>query len=220
MTRTATLQVLIVDDHPIVRDGIRVRIESRPDWAVCGEAESSPEALTLSRELQPDVVTVDLSLEQGSGLELIKQLRALPEPPRVLVCSMHDEDLYAQRAIQAGATGYLHKSRAASQLLEAIDRVANGKMYISERVSEQVLSRMLRSPDRASKSPVEDLTDRELEVFEAIGQGVTIQKIAQMLHLSPKTVETYRDRIKRKVGVKTSAELLRYAVKWVGEFHG
>jgi DNA-binding NarL/FixJ family response regulator len=211
------VRILIVDDHPLVRDGLKARLHTHPHWSVCGEAESPPDAMRLARELQPDLVIVDLSLRNGSGLDLTKQLHATFPGLRILVCSMHDENLYAQRAVQAGALGYLHKQQAAENLDIAIERALAGKLFLSDNISAQVLTKLMREPNQPLKTPIEQLTDRELQVFESIGQGKTVNQIASALFLSSKTIETYRDRTKRKLNLKTSAELTRYAVKWVTE---
>lgn len=218
-TEVPTARIVIVDDHPLVRDGLRARIESQPGWSVVGEAEGSTEALRLVRELSPDLVIVDLSLKSGNGIELLKQLSNFPQPPLMLVCSMQEENLYAQRALHAGARGYLHKQQASESLVAAIQRVLEGKIYVSDAMSDQMMGLLIADPQKALQNPVSQLTDRELEVFQAIGQGMSIHQISELLHLSPKTIETYRDRTKRKLNVKTSAELIRYAVKWVTE-HG
>lgn len=211
------VRILIVDDHPLIRDGLKSRLSSHEDWTVCGEAEMQSDAIRLVREKLPHVVIVDLSLKNGNGLQLIKQIAALPDAPRTLVCSMHDENLYAQRAIQAGALGFLHKQQASEKIVSAVQRVLDGKLFVSEDLMENVLTRMIKVPGDVAKNPIEQLTDRELQVFEAIGKGMTIHQIAASLFLSNKTVETYRDRTKRKLGLRTAAELMRYAVKWSTE---
>lgn len=211
-TRT---KILIVDEHPLVRDGLKWRLASREDWIVCGEAEMAAEAIRMVEEQRPDVVIIDLSLKNGDGLELIKKISAFPDAPKILVCSMHDEKLFAQRAVQAGALGFVHKQQASEKIVAAVERVLEGKLFVSEEVLDTVLSRVMRTGERRVLTPVEQLTDRELQVFEAIGHGMTVQQIAQNLFLSNKTVETYRDRTKRKLSLRTSAELMHYAIRWV-----
>lgn len=218
MLTPQAVRILLVDDHPLVRDGLKARLSSQVGWAVCGEAETATEAVRLVRELAPQLAIIDLSLKSGSGLELIKQIAAMAAPPRMLVCSMHDDNLYAHRAIQAGALGYLNKQRASEQLVEAAERVLSGKLFVSAEVTEQTLQRMLQGHNK--ENPMEQLTDRELQVFEAIGRGMTVNQIAESLFLSTKTVETYRERTKRKLQLKSSSELMRYAVKWVTEQTG
>lgn len=214
------IKILLVDDHQLVRDGLKLRLSTRADWVVCGEAEVAPDAMKLVRELSPAVVIIDLSLKNGNGLELIKQIAALPAPPLSLVCSMHDENLYAQRAIQAGARGFLHKQRSAELIVLAVERVLAGNLFVSDEVLNRVLENAIHNPGVPIKSPVEQLTDRELQIFESIGSGMTVSQIAASIFLSTKTVETYRDRAKRKLNLRTSAELMRYAVKWVTEHTG
>lgn len=220
MDSTPPIRILIVDDHPLVRDGLKARLSSNSEWSVCGEAEMPSEAMRLVRETAPHVVIVDLSLKNGNGIEFIKKVAALPDPPRTLVCSMHDENLYAQRAIQAGALGFIHKQQASEQLVDAIQKVLEGKLFVSEEIQERMLKHVMHDPEVGSKNPVEQLTDRELQVFEAIGRGLSVTQIAATLFLSAKTVETYRDRTKRKLHLRTSAELMHYAVKWVTEHNG
>jgi len=215
--KTDAVRILIVDDHPLVRDGVRARLSSRSDWIVCGEAESTAEAMHLVRETRPHIVIIDLSLKNGNGLELIKQIAGLIDAPRVLVCTMHDEQLYAQRTIQAGASGYLHKQRAAELLIVAIEHVLEKKLFVSDEAHQRMLTRTLAASRDGDESPIEQLTDRELQVFEGIGRGMTVNELAVSLFLSPKTIETYRDRTKRKLNLRSSAELMRYAIRWVSE---
>jgi DNA-binding NarL/FixJ family response regulator len=213
-------RVLVVDDHPIVREGLRARISREEDIEVCGEADDLTTALAQVDQLKPDVIIVDLSLKASNGLDLIKQLTSRQQRPRIVVCSMHDEHIYAERAIDAGAQGYVHKQEATAQIVEAIRQVLSGRVYASEAVLQRLLTRAIgkrRTPEQASVSPVEQLTDREMEVFERLGTGGTIATIAAELKLSPKTVETYRDRIKQKLGVQNSQQLLHFAVRWVIE---
>lgn len=209
-------RVLIVDDHPLVRDGLRAQISSQSDLEVCGEAASEADALRLVGELTPDVVVVDISLKSGNGIDLIKRVAARKDPPHLLVSSMHDEDIYAERAVHAGALGYVHKQQASLKLLEAVRRVRDGRYYLSETVAERLMSRATRKQTEVV-SPIERLTDRELEVFELLGRGLSVQEIGQQMKISPKTVETYRDRIRRKLDLDNARLLARYAVKWVTE---
>jgi len=210
------VKILLIDDHPLIRDGLKSRLQSHPGWTVCGEADTTREALSLIRELRPDVVIVDLSLKEGNGIDLIKQVAAQEQPPKILVCSMHDESLYAQRVIQAGALGFVHKQQASENIIGAVQKILSGRIYISEKASDDVLRQLMGQP-LTFKSPIELLTDRELAVVEAIGQGASMHQIADMLHLSVKTVETYRERAKRKLKLSTAAELMRFAVKWSSE---
>lgn len=220
MVASTPTRILIVDDHPLVREGLKGRLASHADWTICGEAETAREAIRMVRELSPRVVIIDLSLKDGSGLELIKQIGTSPEGPLMLVCSMHDEELYALRAIQAGAMGYLHKQEAAEKLIPGMERILEGKLFVSDEVLAHLLKNSIHKSGATMKNPIDQLTDRELMVFEFIGQGLTVGQIASSVRLSSKTVETYRDRIKQKLHLRTAAELMRHAVKWVTEQTG
>ncbi|MBX3437922.1 MAG: response regulator transcription factor [Planctomycetaceae bacterium] len=212
-----TTRILIVDDHPIVRQGLRMTIEAERDLTVCGEAEGVSQAMQLYHETSPDVVIADISLENGSGIELVKELISLNPQLRILVCSMHEETLFAERALHAGAKGYINKEEATDKLVAAIRRVATGRVFLSEQMTDRMLFRQVGTGDEPPKSAIESLSDRELEVFEQIGHGVTTREIAEKLHLSPKTVETYRENIKRKLNLTNATELTRHAVQWVLE---
>lgn len=208
-------RILIVDDHPLVRKGLALTLEAEPDLEVCGQAASAEEALGMLDEVRPDLAIVDISLPGMSGLELIKHLHAWnPELP-VLVISRHDEALYAERAIRAGARGYVMKIEAVDVIVKAVRRVLAGGLYVSQEVSERLLMSMTGHRRAAGQSPMELLSDRELEVFELTGQGLSTREIAERLHLSVKTVESYRARIKAKLGLRTAAELMQHAVQWV-----
>ncbi|CAM3307582.1 response regulator transcription factor [Rhodothermus bifroesti] len=209
-------RILIVDDHPLVRKGLALTLEAEPDLEVCAQAASAEEALGLLDKVQPDLAIVDISLPGMSGLELIKHLQAWKQHLPVLVISRHDEALYAERAIRAGARGYVMKVEAVEVIVKAVRRVLAGGLYVSEELSERLLLSMT-GHRRAleTRSPVELLSDRELEVFELTGRGLTTREIAERLHLSVKTVESYRARIKAKLGLRTAAELMQHAVQWV-----
>lgn len=206
-------RILVVDDHPIVRLGIRQMISAEPILSICGEADSSKAALECVQQSTPDLAIVDLSLEDGSGLDLIRALRdAIPDLP-VLVLSMHDEALFAERALRAGARGYIMKQEAIAGLVRAIQRVLSGKIYVSERMAQNVLERL----GRDGFSPggrLGNLTDRELEVFEMIGRGLNTSAIADRLKVSTKTIETYRSNIKTKLNLEDAMDLIRYAATW------
>lgn len=210
-------RILVVDDHPIVRQGIRSIIEREPDLAVCDEAEGMSQAMQSFFENQPDVIVTDISLENGSGVELVKELTARNPDLRILVCSMHDEMLFAERALRAGAKGYINKEEATDKLVTAIRRVATGHVYLSDKVTERMLCKRVGAADEQTPNPIEQLSDRELEVFEHIGRGVTTRQIAEKLHLSPKTVETYRENIKHKLNLSNATELTQHAVQWMLE---
>lgn len=215
--RSMSKRIMIVDDHPIVRQGLRMTIEREQDLIVCGEAEGLSQAMQLYHDTEPDVVVADISLENGSGIELVKELVAQESDIKILVCSMHEESLFAERALHAGAKGYINKEQATEKLIVAIRRVASGRVYLSDQMTDRMLCRQVGTGDEPPKSSIETLSDRELEVFEQIGHGVTTRQIAEKLHLSPKTVETYRENIKHKLNLSNATELTQHAVQWVLE---
>ncbi len=208
-------RILIVDDHPVLRKGLRCLLSGAADLEVCGEAADTGAALTEVDATHPDLVLVDISLPGASGLELIKQLAARPTPPKMLVVSMHDESLFAERALRAGAMGYVNKEEAADTIVDAIRHVLKGKVYLSQQMTERMLLQVAHSEQPQAQSPVASLSDRELEVFEHIGHGLGTREIAEQLGLSVKTIETYRENIKRKLGLDTNTELIRRAVHWL-----
>ncbi len=208
-------KVLVVDDHPIVREGLADLINREEDLVVCGCAEDIPQTLKAIREVSPDVVTVDISLEGASGLELIKEIKTQFPGLPVLALSMHQESLYAERALRAGAQGYITKHEATKKVIGALRNVLNGQLYLSDPMKEKLLYNFVG--DRTSEgavSPIKRLTDRELEVFSLLGQGNGTRQIAERLCLSVKTVETYRSRIKEKLNLSGGSELLRCAFQW------
>lgn len=211
---TKKWKILIVDDHPIVRRGLVELIEDEPDLVVSGEADDAGDALRMLDSDPPDLCLIDISLKGMNGLELIKQIKARNEEIKMLVSSMHDETLYAERALRAGAMGYINKNEATEMLVSAIRQALEGRVYLSNKMSERLLERVFLGQKKKETWSIDSLTDRELEVFELIGQGLTTRQIAARLHLSPKTVETYRDNIKSKLNLTTSSELVRHAVKW------
>lgn len=211
-------QVLLVDDHPLMRRGMAQLIEDESDLAVCGEAADSGEAIECLRRSRPDVIIVDISLKDGSnGVELIKQLRAMDGQLRMLVSSRHDEQVFAERCLHAGAMGYINKHEAPEHLITAIRRVLEGRVYLSEKMSERMLGRMVHRRGDENAQPVETLSDRELEVFELIGKGMTTRQVAQQLHLSVKTIESYQANIKQKLNLQHNTEVIQRAVQWVLE---
>ncbi|MEX0704266.1 MAG: response regulator transcription factor [Planctomycetales bacterium] len=212
-------RVLIVDDHPIVREGYSKLIGHQPDLEVCGEAADATEAMRLVESTKPDLIVIDISLKEGNGIELCKDIRFQYPHVRMLVASAHDESLYAERVLRAGATGYVNKEEATDQLIEAIRLVIAGKIYLSAEMTERMLCRAVGSEEHAGESPVASLSDREIEVFEFIGHGLTTRQIADKLDLSPKTIESYRENIKAKLNLKNGAELTQHAVRWVLESH-
>ena len=212
-----TARILIVDDHPIVREGLSLVIGQQSDLEVCGEAGGTAEALKKYRQLKPELAIIDISLADGSGLELIKELTAIDPNFKSLVVSMHDESLFAERALRAGARGYISKAEPIEKIVEAIRQVLAGKVYLSEQMTDRILRRTVGNGEPLQHSPLESLSDRELDVFQQIGQGFTTRQIADKLHLSPKTVETYREHIKAKLRLSNAAELTQHAVRWVLE---
>lgn len=213
-------RIFLVDDHPVMRRGYEFLIKREPDIEVCGEAGSAHEAIDRLASACPDLAIVDISLDGMSGLELIKQLKTLHPKLGILVVSMHDESLYAERALHAGAMGYVMKSEADQFVVAAIRSVLNGRVYLSPAMSHQVLMRFASRPQDMGQSSVGGLSDRELEIFELIGRGYTTAKIARMLVISSKTVETYRQRIKTKLGIDSAIDLVRRAANWVQSEEG
>lgn len=208
---------MIVDDHPFMRRGLAQTINDMTDMAVCGEAESKTEALERVDELQPDLIVVDISLGDGSGIELIKDVKSRWPDVKMLVSSMHDESLFAERAIRAGALGFVNKGESSQVFVEALQKVRDGKIYLSSRMTDYVLNQFVTASEEPRKSRIDSLSDRELEVFELIGRGMITKQIAARLDLSPKTVETYREHIKMKLNLSNGTELTRHAVQWVLE---
>ena len=208
-------KILIVDDHPLMRKGIAMTIDAERDLKVTGQVDSAEEALEKLDAIGPDLVIIDISLPGMNGLELVKHLQALhPELP-LMVVSRHDETLYAERALRAGAKGYVMKLEAADTIVEAIRRVLRGGIYVSPEINDRLLMGMATGKSLLTESPMELLSDRELEVFELTGNGHSTREIAERLHLSVKTVESYRARIKQKLNLDSAAELMQHAVQWV-----
>jgi DNA-binding NarL/FixJ family response regulator len=208
-------RIVIVDDHPLFRKGLEEMIHSDGTFAICGEAGNAPEAMDVIRKLHPDMAIVDLSLPGANGIELIKNIRAeFPKLP-ILVLSMHDESLYALRALRAGAEGYVMKHEAMANVITAIREVFNGRPYLSPAMAAQVITKFAHRQDEGEVDAVERLSDRELEILELIGKGRDVREIAKLLHLSPKTVETHRSHIKDKLDLKNSREVARFALQWL-----
>jgi DNA-binding NarL/FixJ family response regulator len=219
MTQNATQRdvrrVLVVDDHPVVRQGIKLMINAQADLTVCGEAHSEQDARRLVRELRPDALVVDLSLDQGDGFNVVRDVHAHFPEIRVLVLSMHDEAVYAERLIAQGASGYIMKQAATEQLITALRAVLRGERFISETLRQSLATRAAEDGDSASR-----LSTRELQVISLIGQGLGTREIAENLSLSVKTVETHRLTIKRKLALDTNAQLVQYAIKWHSSARG
>ena len=215
MSPSTPLRIVIVDDHPVVRRGLAEIINDQPDMTVCGESDTAAGGLERIRVDRPDVAIVDLSLGADSGLRLVKELDALIPEMRVLILSMHDEVLHAERALAAGARGYIMKDEASNHLIAAIRCVASGKTYLSQQMSERIVARVTGRGDRREEgTPFERLTDRDRQVFALIGRGLATRLIARQMQLSVKTVETYQARIKEKLGLANNHELIRAAVSW------
>jgi DNA-binding NarL/FixJ family response regulator len=207
------IKILLVDDHPLVREGLANLIRQQPDMEVYGEAESEPQALQMIGSALPDAAVVDISLENGSGLELIKNIKAMHPAVAMLALSMHDESLYAERALRAGARGYLMKREAAKKVIQGIRTVVAGQLFVSEKIAALMAERFVQGrPGPAS--PVDLLSDRELEVFQLLGAGQGTRQIADHLHVGFKTVQAYSARIKEKLNLANATELLRAAMQW------
>ena len=213
-SKLAKSKVLIVDDHPVVRQGLALLINRETDLAVCGDAEEGASALRRIDELNPDLVIVDISLHGPDGLDLLKNIRAKRPNLPVLILSMLDESLYAERALHAGANGYIMKQEATERVLIAIRRILAGDIYVSDRMASRILQRFAGGIESRELTPVEQLTDRELEVFRLIGEGHGTREIAETLHLSIKTVESYQAHIKDKLSLRNARELVQRAVQW------
>jgi len=206
--------VFVVDDHPIVRQGLALLINRESDLVVCGEAEEMQSALSAIQTVRPDILIVDISLNGPDGLELLKNIRLTSPRLPVLILSMHDESIYAERALRAGANGYIMKQEATEKVLVALRRILSGEIYVSDRIANSMLRHYVRGATASGQSSVSDLTDRELEVFRLIGEGQGTRQIAEALHLSVKTVESYQAHIKEKLSLRSARELVQHAVEW------
>src|SRR3984957_4592431 len=206
--------VFVVDDHPIVRQGLTLLINREPDLAVCGEAEEMPAALSAIPAAKPDILIVDISLNGPDGLELLKNIRITSPRLPVLILSMHDESIYAERALRAGANGYIMKQEATEKVLVALRRILAGEIYVSDRIANKMLKDYITGSGTLRHSSIADLSDRELEVFRLIGEGHGTRQIAEELHLSVKTVESYQAHIKEKLSLRSAPELMQHAIQW------
>jgi DNA-binding NarL/FixJ family response regulator len=213
---SAKAKVLIVDDHPVVREGLGMHLSAQPDLEVCGEAEDLPGALALVESARPDVAIVDISLKNSNGIELIRRMKDRLEAVHILVWSMYPENLYAERALRAGAQGYMNKGQATHHVLDAVRAILQGQVYVSGKLANQLLQRLVgrKAEERLA---IDNLSDRELEAFQLIGEGMTTELIAEKMHVSPKTVETFRARIKEKLEISNLSELIQRAAQWVVE---
>lgn len=212
------VRIVLVDDHPLMREGLAEVLRREPDLQVCGEAEDRAQALDVIKKIKPDLAIVDLALKNSHGLELIKDLTTLYPKLRTLVVSMHDEFVNAERAIRAGASGYITKQEAATKILQAVRCVLAGEVYLSERAALQIATKTAGRARSGSGLTVDGLTDRELQVFERVGRGLSTRQIAEQLHLDVSTIETYRARIKEKLRLRDALELLQCAIRWNSSF--
>lgn len=207
-------KVLVVDDHPLVRERVSELINQEPDLQVCGEAEDAVQALKSVEDDKPDLAIVDITLKDSYGVELIRQLKELYPDLPTLVLSMHDESLYGERALRAGARGYLTKQEATKKIIDAIRTIRRGELYVSDKLAGSLVRKVAGRSEGGGGSVADALTDRELEIFQFFGQGMTVKELAQRLLISPKTVEAHREHIKQKLNYKTSGELLRFAIQY------
>jgi DNA-binding NarL/FixJ family response regulator len=209
-------RILVVDDHPMMRTGLAHLINKQPGLEICGEAGSPAEAMKNISKNRPDLILADITMKEGSGLEFIKDVRAIHGDMRILVVSMHDEKVYAERVLRAGACGYIMKEESGEYLITAIQRVLAGGVYLSDAMSARMLQSLAQPKSRDNDSPLRRLTDREFEVFQLIGQGKNTEEIAGQIHISPRTVDVHRANIKEKLNLKAGAALIHYAVQWAG----
>ena len=210
-------RILIVEDHPLFSEGLGQMINRQPGMMVCGQVPDAAAAMRAVAELEPDLVLVDISLEGGNGIDLIKNLKAKHEELPILVISMHDESIYAERALRAGALGYVMKNQPARVVKAAISKALNGEIFLSDKMSSSVLGKFLLGRSTAPVSPIEQLSDRELEVFQMLGEGKPSRQIAEELDLTIPTIHSFRNRIKEKLQLKNSTEMLLHAMQWVRE---
>lgn len=212
-----TKKILIVDDHPLVREGMAARIAPQSDLEICGEAESVDEALAQVKEKRPDLVVVDIQLAESHGIELIKEIHDRFPKVKMLVVSAFDESLYAERTVRAGAHGYINKRELQENIVDALRAVLGGQRYLSPKMTQLLLSQLIGNKALSEDDPIHCLSDRELEVFELIGQGKTSGAIARQLHLSRHTIDTHREKIRHKLGLASGNELMQRAIQWILE---
>jgi DNA-binding NarL/FixJ family response regulator len=212
--QTAKKTVLVVDDHPLMRQGLALLINQQQDMQVCGEAEEAQAAMQAIAQRRPDIIILDISLNGPDGLEVMKSIRATNPDLPVLILSMHDEAIYAERALRARANGYIMKQEATEKVLVAVRRILNGDIYLSDRMSNKMLQQYIGGAPSMIQSRIAALSDRELEVFRLIGEGRATREIAEELHLSIKTVETYQAHLKEKLALRTGRELIQHAIQW------
>ncbi len=208
------LRVLIVDDHPITRQGMRALVNQQLNLEVCGEADNAAQAMDLVKQLKPDLAILDIALKTTSGIELTKDLKIQAPNLPILIVSMHDEAMYAERALRAGAMGYVMKQDAGEKVATAIEHVLRGDIYLSNKMKEKMLHRFVNKKSDGMVFAIDTLSDREMEVFTLIGNGYSTRQIAQQLNLSSKTIDSYREHLKLKLGLESGAELVRHAIQW------
>ncbi len=213
-------KILVIEDHPIMRSGLAELIGRESDLMLCGEADDVDKALKAIEKLKPDIALVDITLKDSSGIDLIKDIKIRWPKLPVLVLSMHEEFVYAERVLRAGARGYVTKTGAATTVIAAVRQVLSGGVYLSENIISKVLHRMVGAGNNLDTFPIDRLSDREFEVFDLIGQGLEMRQIAQKLHLSVKTIDTHREHMKRKLNLGSATELLKYAVQWIQSERG
>jgi len=209
-------KVLIVDDHPVVREGLTMHLATQPDLEVCGEAEDLPGALAILTSARPDVAIIDISLKSSNGIELIRRIKDRQDAVRILVWSMYPETLYAERALRAGAHGYMNKGQATHHVLDAVRAILQGRVYVSGELANRLLQRVVGQNPGQSLT-IDSLSERELEAFQLFGEGMSTETISEKMNISPKTVETFRARIKEKLGISNRNELIMRAAQWVVE---
>lgn len=208
-------RILLVDDHPITRQGVGVLINQEPDLEVIGEADSAPGAIALLHKQPADLAIIDITLKTTNGIELMKHIRVLAPDMPVLVMSMHDEGVYAERAMRAGARGYIMKQEASSRVLAAIRTVLSGELHLSDRMKERMLHRLVNNRKEEVRFSIDTLSDREMEVFQLIGEGYSTRQVAAKLNLSVKTIDSYREHLKLKLQLESGKDLVRYAIQWM-----
>jgi DNA-binding NarL/FixJ family response regulator len=208
-------KVFIVDDHAVVREGLSRLIEQESDLTVCGNSEDGYGLMKAMETCRPDVIVVDLSLEKSSGLDVVKNVKSFYPDTNIIVLSMHDEQIFAERSMRAGASGYIMKCEKPKELINAIRKVAKGKLYISDKMTTLLLHKAINLKENDNRDLIETLSDREFQVFQLIGKGVCTKEIAEMLNLSSKTIDSFREKIKHKMNFSNSSELVQFAIKWV-----
>jgi len=215
MNSPKSISVFLLDDHEILLEGLSILINKEQDMHVCGTATDIPSGISKLFDIQPDIAIVDLTLENSNGMDFIKSTKARYPDTHVLVLSMHDEIIFAERNIRAGASGYIMKSEKPSVIIEAIRKIISGKVYLSPQMTQYVVKKALNSKDKWEEDIIETLSDREFQIFQYIGDGITSKQMAQNLNLSIKTIDSLRENIKHKLGLESASELTRYAIKWV-----